>query len=510
MSTDPDRWRLKPIDVPGLPEYLEIPDEGLTLGRDQAADVLIDPERFPYISSRHARFAFEDYELIVEDLDSKNGTLVNNQEIKRRKLKPGDVIQLGPEIGARFLVASRFAGTHTFRIPKALSSAAHVSDSALLNVKAALGKVGRERTRKTRLMVLGLFTLVAAGAGYAFYTLSQQQQNIREDLLTRQEELRGISDTLAQQNLDREQQKTQLETDRNDLLTKLEALEQNGRASTEEIGKLREELETANAKLEQYDPINLEKIEQGKREQLEQILKAVVFIDTALAFREKDGDRWLHRPDLPGEPLRELSSEEELFYEESGTGSGFCVSGEGWIITNAHVVVPPDPEESVPFFQGTELEPVPYRKVVFSGTSARHAAKVHAVADEGDDDFAVIKVEGFDGIPHIGNFTTDVAAPSPGNEVRLFGFPLGRAIMQDEDILQASVFEGIISRQVGSFLQVQSSVYPGNSGGPVVDEHGKVIGIVTGVQTVPGGQIASDIGYVIPVSTVSKIWSSVQ
>ena len=45
-----------------------------------------------------------------------------------------------------------------------------------------------------------------------------------------------------------------------------------------------------------------------------------------------------------------------------------------------------------------------------------------------------------------------------------------------------------------------------SGGGPVVDAEGRVIGIVTAVQTTPDGQIASDIGYVIPVADAGKIW----
>ncbi|MEM7260854.1 MAG: trypsin-like peptidase domain-containing protein, partial [Planctomycetota bacterium] len=87
------------------------------------------------------------------------------------------------------------------------------------------------------------------------------------------------------------------------------------------------------------------------------------------------------------------------------------------------------------------------------------------------------------------------------------GFPLGKKLIQDrDDVMKASVFTGSVSRQVDAYLQVQSAVYPGNSGGPVVDADGHVIGVVTAVFTVDGGQIASDLGFFLPISQLRKIW----
>ena len=56
------------------------------------------------------------------------------------------------------------------------------------------------------------------------------------------------------------------------------------------------------------------------------------------------------------------------------------------------------------------------------------------------------------------------------------------------------------------YFQIQSAVYPGTSGGPVVDENGRVLGIVTAVQKIPSGQLAPDIGYVIPIARAKGIW----
>ena len=79
-------------------------------------------------------------------------------------------------------------------------------------------------------------------------------------------------------------------------------------------------------------------------------------------------------------------------------------------------------------------------------------------------------------------------------------------MLQDGDRVVASAFKGILSREVGEYLQIDASVHPGNSGGPVTDKHGHVVGIVSRVQNTPGGQLANSIGYVIPISHAELVW----
>ena len=58
-------------DLPAV----SIPAEGLTLGRASSNDIVLESEEFPGVSSTHARVVYRDGAVLLEDLESKNGTL---------------------------------------------------------------------------------------------------------------------------------------------------------------------------------------------------------------------------------------------------------------------------------------------------------------------------------------------------------------------------------------------------------------------------------------------------
>jgi pSer/pThr/pTyr-binding forkhead associated (FHA) protein len=62
------------------------------VGRAEENDVVIDS---PLVSRRHARIVLADGAYLIEDLESRNGTLVNGQEVARRQLAHDDAITLG-------------------------------------------------------------------------------------------------------------------------------------------------------------------------------------------------------------------------------------------------------------------------------------------------------------------------------------------------------------------------------------------------------------------------------
>lgn len=84
--------------------YLLLPDgqrvpiaDGLTIGREEGCDVCL---RDPKASRQHARIIVENSVAEVEDLGSSNGTRLNGKAIRRRVLRPGDVIQIGTSLVA--------------------------------------------------------------------------------------------------------------------------------------------------------------------------------------------------------------------------------------------------------------------------------------------------------------------------------------------------------------------------------------------------------------------------
>jgi putative serine protease PepD len=176
---------------------------------------------------------------------------------------------------------------------------------------------------------------------------------------------------------------------------------------------------------------------------------------------------------------------------ERGSGSGFVISQDGYILTNNHVVASADGGGSIEvgFFDGTT---VPAEIV---GRSPSY-------------DLAVLRVDRTDLTPvRIGD-SADVVV---GDPVIAIGSPLG---------LESTVTSGIISaldRPVTaggegetSFinaLQTDAAINPGNSGGPLVDAAGRVIGVNSTIAslTVPGMAPGSiGLGFAIPIDQATR------
>jgi len=73
-------------------EDFRITKERVFLGRDPSSDLIVDDE---LVSKQHAAIYFKNGEFILDDLNSKNGTYLNEELVERAKLKDGDVIKVG-------------------------------------------------------------------------------------------------------------------------------------------------------------------------------------------------------------------------------------------------------------------------------------------------------------------------------------------------------------------------------------------------------------------------------
>ena len=166
----------------------------------------------------------------------------------------------------------------------------------------------------------------------------------------------------------------------------------------------------------------------------------------------------------------------------SGGGSGFIIDSTGLVITNAHVV---DGESRVD---------------VWLTNGHRYEAGV--LERDGASDLALVKIDGsnsFDTIP-IG--TPDRVRV--GDEVLALGFPLADRIGTN-----LTVTRGIISstRTVDGIelLQTDAALNPGNSGGPLVNRDGEVIGVNTSkIYETTGGRPVSNIGFAVSVIEVER------
>jgi serine protease Do len=165
--------------------------------------------------------------------------------------------------------------------------------------------------------------------------------------------------------------------------------------------------------------------------------------------------------------------------EQHGEGSGFIVSPDGYILTNRHVVA--DASE-----------------VVVRLTDRREfTAKV--VGMDETTDVAVIKIEGSN-LP-----TVRIGDPEqlkPGQWVVAIGSPFGMANSVTAGIVSA------MSRQVGDdvnvpFIQTDVAVNPGNSGGPLFNLNGEVVGINSQIFSQTGGYMG--LSFAIPIDIANEV-----
>jgi len=165
---------------------------------------------------------------------------------------------------------------------------------------------------------------------------------------------------------------------------------------------------------------------------------------------------------------------------QRGFGSGFVVSSDGLIVTNAHVVDGSDKVE-VTLKDGRTFQ----GKVMGSDSLT---------------DVAVIKIEAED-LPAV--TFADSEQLQPGEWAIAIGNPLGLDNTVTTGIVSAT---GRTSAQIGvadkrvSFIQTDAAINPGNSGGPLLNAKGEVIGVNTAII-----QNAQGIGFAIPVNTARDI-----
>ena len=180
----------------------------------------------------------------------------------------------------------------------------------------------------------------------------------------------------------------------------------------------------------------------------------------------------------------ELGEAVVLIRTPIGLGSGFLIHPDGYIVTNDHVVAG-ERQISVTQFKGSRTELV-----------KRNFDNIKIVATGGNLDLALLKIEGEeDGF----KFPFVILGDSPdlkqGERVFAIGSPLG---------LERSVSEGIVSlrnRIISDRLHIQTTaeISPGNSGGPLFNYKGEVVG-VNNMKVVAQG--AEGLGFSIPVDSL--------
>jgi serine protease Do len=165
-----------------------------------------------------------------------------------------------------------------------------------------------------------------------------------------------------------------------------------------------------------------------------------------------------------------------------GTGSGFIVSPDGFVLTNYHVI-----ENAT--------------RVVVRMADGQTTKLAQVVGRDPETDIALLKIDGGRDLPALTLGDSDLARP--GDWAIAVGNPLQ---------FENTVTVGVVSangRALGisettaafeAFIQTDAAINPGNSGGPLLNARGEVIGISTAVRAA-----AQNIGFATPVNTVKRI-----
>jgi serine protease Do len=222
----------------------------------------------------------------------------------------------------------------------------------------------------------------------------------------------------------------------------------------------------------------------------EKLLPSVVNISTTQSVEAGKGPEMPQLP--PGSPFEDFFKE---FFDKNGQkqrsrrstslGSGFIISEDGYVVTNNHVIQGAD-EITVILSDDTRL------KAVLIGRDPKT-------------DLAVLKVKS--DVPLKAVKFGDSDKSRVGDWIVAIGNPFG---------LGGTVTSGIISargRDINSgpyddFLQTDASINRGNSGGPMFNIDGEVIGVNTAIYSPSGGSVG--IGFAIPSTTVAPIIRQLQ
>ena len=179
-----------------------------------------------------------------------------------------------------------------------------------------------------------------------------------------------------------------------------------------------------------------------------------------------------------------------------GQGSGFVISDDGEIMTNAHVVT--DAATT-----GRQTAPLHEAKQIFVQFADQNQVEAEIVGFDPFADVALLKVEpdGLDLHPLTLGSEKDVAVGEP---VAAIGSPFGQNQSLSVGVVSATdrSIQSLTDFQIDGALQTDASINPGNSGGPLLDSDGHVIGIDQQINSTSGGN--EGVGFAVPIDLAER------
>jgi serine protease Do len=163
-----------------------------------------------------------------------------------------------------------------------------------------------------------------------------------------------------------------------------------------------------------------------------------------------------------------------------GTGSGFFISADGYIVTNNHVVEHAD--------------------TIKVRTNDGRTLDAELVGRDPATDLAVLKVAG-DNFPYVG--FEDRAKPRVGDWVVAVGNPFNLGGTATAGIVSAIGRPNVSGSSYVDYMQIDAPINRGNSGGPTFDLYGRVVGVNSAILSPSGGSVG--IGFDIPADVAARV-----
>ncbi len=215
----------------------------------------------------------------------------------------------------------------------------------------------------------------------------------------------------------------------------------------------------------------------------EKVSPAVVNITTSTTVAGRTGPQGIVPEGSPFEDFfrefQDRNGEGNRARRSSALGSGFVISEDGFIVTNNHVIEGAD-EVLIEFFEGFELPAV-------------------IVGTDPNTDIALLKVESETPLKFVKFGDSDTARV--GDWVMAMGNPLGQGFSVSAGIVSAR--NRALSGTYDDYIQTDAAINRGNSGGPLFDMNGDVIGVNTAILSPNGGSIG--IGFSMASNVVTRV-----
>jgi serine protease Do len=213
----------------------------------------------------------------------------------------------------------------------------------------------------------------------------------------------------------------------------------------------------------------------------EQVSPAVVNITTSTVVATRTGPQGIVPEGSPFEDFFDrMPGQNNSPRRSSALGSGFVITDDGYVVTNHHVIEGAD-EIEIEFYSGVKLPAT-------------------VVGTDPNTDIALLKVDATD-LPFVAFGDSNGEGSRVGDWVMAMGNPLGQGFSVSAGIISAR--NRALSGTYDDYIQTDAAINRGNSGGPLFNMQGEVIGVNTAILSPTGGSIG--IGFAMSSQVVENV-----